>query len=77
MLDPRPKNLLRFICSFIGHEQGVAIVEEYEEILIPMLLKFYHHFYPLSEVKSSFVGKSDETCQLDIFEMIAKKVQAK
>jgi hypothetical protein len=55
----------------------VAIVEEYEEILIPMLLKFYHHSYPLCEVESSFVGKSDETCQLDIFEMIAKKVQAK
>jgi hypothetical protein len=55
----------------------VAIVEEYEEILIPMLLKFYHHLYPLCEVESSFVDKSDETCQLNIFEMIAKKVQAK
>jgi len=55
----------------------VAIVEECEEILIPMLLKFYRHLYPLCEVESYFVGKSDETCQLDIFEMIAKKVQAK
>jgi hypothetical protein len=42
-----------------------------------MLVKFYHHLYPLCEVESSFVDKSDETCQLEIFEMIAKKVQAK
>jgi hypothetical protein len=55
----------------------VAIVEEYEGIFILMILKFYHHLYPLCEVESSFVGESDKTCQLDIFEMIAKKVQAK
>jgi hypothetical protein len=36
-----------------------------------MFLKFYHHLYPLSETKSSFVNKFDESNSLDIFEMVA------
>jgi hypothetical protein len=33
MLDPRFKNL-RIISSFVGKEQGVALVEEYDKILV-------------------------------------------
>jgi hypothetical protein len=47
ILDPKYKSL-RLICSFIGHEQGLAIVEEYDRrSLFPMFSKFYHHWHPL------------------------------
>jgi hypothetical protein len=43
MLDLRFENL-HLISFFIGHEQGVAIVEEYDErSLYLMFLKCYHH----------------------------------
>jgi hypothetical protein len=46
MSDPRFKSL-RLVYSFIGHEQGVAIVEKYSErSLYPMLWKCYHHLHP-------------------------------
>jgi hypothetical protein len=39
MLDPRFKTFC-LVSSFIGHEQGKAIVEEYDkQSLFPMLLK--------------------------------------
>jgi hypothetical protein len=36
----------------MGHEQGKAIVEEYDKKnLFPMLLKFYYHLHRLVESK--------------------------
>ncbi len=64
ILDPKYKTL-RLICSFIGHEQGVPIVEEYDRrSLFPMLLKFYHHLHPLLGGEISFLieAKKIVTC---------------
>ncbi len=39
------------LCLHVGHEQGVSIVEKYDEkTLYPMLLKCYHYLH--------LVGKS-------------------
>jgi hypothetical protein len=49
MLDPRFKTLF-FMSSFIDHEQGKAIVKEYEIIfLFPMLLKCHYHMHHLAK----------------------------
>ncbi len=51
----------------------MAIVEEYDRrSLFLILMKSYHHLYPLSEAKCSFMYKSDEDTSLDIFEMVAR-----
>jgi hypothetical protein len=43
MLEARFKSL-HLMSSFIGYEQGVAIIEEYDaRSSYPMLLKCYHH----------------------------------
>jgi hypothetical protein len=34
-----------------------------------MLLKSSEHLHPLLKVKSDFVNKNDENCNLDFFEM--------
>ncbi len=72
MLDPRFKSLC-LVFSFIGREQGVAIVEEYDnKSLYTMLLKCHHHLHPLVESENVFVNIGvDEDCGLDIFEQIA------
>jgi len=55
----------------IGCEQGVAIVVEYDNTsLFLMLLKSYHRLHPLSKVESSFVNIREKYYSLDIFEMI-------
>jgi hypothetical protein len=49
MLDPKFKSVC-FVSSFIGREEGVAIVEEYDsKSLYPMLLKYHHHLHPLEK----------------------------
>jgi hypothetical protein len=54
-----------FKISFIGHEQGGAIIEEYDR-------KSLHHLHPLVKSKSGIIDqKVDEDCSLDIVEMIA------
>jgi hypothetical protein len=48
MLDLRFKSFC-FVSSFIGREQGVSIVEEYDsKSLYLMLLKCHHHLHPLA-----------------------------
>jgi hypothetical protein len=37
-----------------------------------MFLKFYCHFHPLFEAKSSYVYKIDEDNKLEIVEMVIK-----
>jgi hypothetical protein len=61
------------VFSFIGREQGVAIVEEYDcKSLYPMLLKCHHNLHPLLESESVFVNIGvNEYCNLDIFKQIA------
>jgi hypothetical protein len=47
MLDPRFKSF-HIISSFVGKEQGVALVKEYDrKSLYPMLVKCYEHLHPL------------------------------
>jgi len=72
MLDPRFKTL-RLVSSFIGCEQGKAIVEEYDNFLkIPMFLKCYYHLHPLVEFAKDVVDQRvEEDMSLDIFEMVA------
>ncbi len=48
MLDLRFKSFC-LVSSFIGREQGVSIVEEYDsKSLCLMLLKCHHHLHPLA-----------------------------
>jgi hypothetical protein len=72
MLDLRFNNLC-IISSFVGREQGVAFVEEYDRnSLYPMLIKCHEHLHPLV--------RSDEFCwqryflsglQFEFFKQIA------
>lgn len=49
MLDPIFKNIC-LVHSFIGHEQGVTIVKEYDKrFLFPMFFKFHHHSHPTAK----------------------------
>jgi hypothetical protein len=70
MLDPRFKTL-HLVSSFIGREQGKAIVEKYDKnSLFPMLLECYYHLHPLVESKGNVVDERvKEDRSLDIFEM--------
>jgi len=72
MLDPQFK-ILCLISSFVGREQSIFIVEEYDrKSLQLMLLKCYHHLHRVEnyDVKST-KHKSYEDSNLDIFQMIA------
>ncbi len=70
-MDPRFKTF-HLVSSFIGHEQGNAIVEKYDQFfLFPMFLKCYYHLHPLIESKRGVVDQRiKEDKSLDIFEMI-------
>ncbi len=47
MLNPRFKSF-HLVSSFVGREQGVALVEEYErKSLCLMLVKCHEHLHPL------------------------------
>jgi hypothetical protein len=72
ILDLKFKSLC-LVSSFIGCEQRVAIVEEYnEKSLYPMLLKCYHYLHLVVRSKSEFVEQTmDVDYSLDIFEMVA------
>jgi hypothetical protein len=61
MLNPMFKNFC-IIFSFVGREQGVALVEEYDrKTLYPMLVKCYEHLHPLVRLDRNCVDE-------DIFE---------
>jgi len=55
MLDPRFKSLC-LVFFFIGHDQGVAIVEQFDTTLslYPMLMKFYYHLHPSTKFYNGF-----------------------
>jgi len=71
MLNPRFKTLC-LLSSFIGSEQGKAIVEKYEQIfLFPMLLKCHYNLHPLAEFKRGIVDQRvEKDNNLDTFEVI-------
>jgi hypothetical protein len=56
MLDPRFKNPC-IVFSFVGREQGVAIVEEYDKkSLYFMLVKHHEHLHPLVKLINNFAN---------------------
>ncbi len=57
--------------SFVGCEQGVAIIEDYDErFLYPMVLKCYHHLYLVIRFESEFLDPTvNVDYSLDIFAM--------
>jgi hypothetical protein len=56
MLDPRFKSLC-LMCFFIGHDKGIAIVEQCDTTLSSylMLMKFYYHLHPSTKSYNGFV----------------------
>jgi hypothetical protein len=46
LLDPRFKSF-HLVSSFIGHDQGLTIIEQYDTMsLYPMLMKCYYYLHP-------------------------------
>jgi len=70
MLDLRFKNLC-LVSSYVGKEQGVSIVEEYDrKALYPMLVKSYNHLHLIGDVVFNFTKQdADKDCGLNIFQM--------
>jgi hypothetical protein len=55
MLNERFKSLC-LVFFFIGYDQGVVIVEQYDTMsLYPMLMKCYYHLHSLIESNNGFV----------------------
>jgi len=76
MLDSIYESLC-ILLSFIGCEQGVAIVWEFDKIsLLLMIFKCYHHLHPLFQSESDVVvGGNDGKYILDIFEILKMLIQ--
>jgi hypothetical protein len=57
---------------FVGHEQDISIVEDYDRrSLHPMLLKCYHHLRLVVDCENRSIDQIiDEDYNLDNFEMI-------
>jgi hypothetical protein len=56
MLNPWYKSL-HVVSSFVGTEQGVAFVEEYDKkSLYPMLVECHEHLYPLMRSKTDSIN---------------------
>jgi hypothetical protein len=56
MLDPRFKSLC-IVSSFVGREQGVVLVEEYDrKSLYTMLVKCHEHLHPFVRLDNFFVN---------------------
>jgi hypothetical protein len=57
MLNPRFKSL-RIKSSFVGREQGIALVEEYDrKSLHLMLVKCHEHLHPLVKLDMNYVNQ--------------------
>jgi hypothetical protein len=68
LLDPRFKKFK--LISFIGREQVVSIMEEYDQqSSFLMFLKCYHIFQPMVEFEHVANMQTHEKNSLDIFEM--------
>jgi hypothetical protein len=54
ILNPKFKSF-HLVFSFIGCDQGITIVEQYDTMsLYPMLMKCYYHLYPSIEFDNDF-----------------------
>jgi hypothetical protein len=73
MLHPRFKSLC-IMSSFVGREQGVALVEEYDKkSLYSLLVKCHEHFHPLVTLDMNCADQNiffEQDCNLDIFEQV-------
>jgi len=70
VFDARPwlKNI-HLISFFVGQEEGVIIVDEYDKrTLYPMLLKCYHDLHPMIVFVGCVNQTDDEDFNLDIFQ---------
>ncbi len=76
MLDPRFKSL-HLVFSFIGRDQGIAIVEQYDTMSsYLMLMKCYYHLHPLIEFDNGFANhKVEDDNNLNIFQMIVGSIE--
>jgi hypothetical protein len=69
MLDPSFKTFY-LVFSLSDHEQGKAIVEEYDKIFVSNILKCYYHLHLFAEFERGVVNQTvEEDNNLDIFEM--------
>jgi hypothetical protein len=76
MLDPRFKSF-HLIFSFVGLEECVSILDEYDrKTLYPMLLKCYHHLHPMTKFVGCVNQITHEDCSRDIFQHIASTSQS-
>ncbi len=58
LLDPKLKNLY-IVSSFIGCEEGVVIIKEYDKKYpYPMFLKCYHQLQPMAKTKVDFTWQT-------------------
>jgi hypothetical protein len=56
MLDPRFKSF-HLVSSYVGKEQGVSIVQEYDMgALYPILVNSYNHLHPIVDGGSFFAN---------------------
>jgi len=68
MLNPKFKTLC-IVSSFVGREQGVALVEEYDrKSLYLVLVKCHEHLHPLVRLDKNCIDQdiSKQYCSLDI-----------
>jgi hypothetical protein len=68
MLELKFKSLC-LMSSFIGHDQGVTIVEQYNMIsLYVMFMKCYYHLHPSIKYNNGFANQRiDDDNNLDFF----------
>ncbi len=72
MFDVGPRlKTLHLVSSLISHEQGKAIVEEYDiKSLFLMFIRCQFHLHPLAKFENGVVDQSvEKDNNLDIFEM--------
>jgi len=67
---------LYIVSSFVGKEQGVDFVEEYDrKTLYPMLMKFHEHLYPLVRLNKNSTYQNIFEQIVSTSEIIEKNVK--
>jgi hypothetical protein len=76
MFDPRFKDL-PLVSSFIGRDQEVAIVEQYDTMsLYAMLMKCYYHLHPSIQFNNDFANERlDDDNSLNIFQLTTRNTK--
>jgi hypothetical protein len=63
------------VSSFIGCEQSVVIIEEYDKkSLFPTVFKCHHHLHSLAKFQNGLQTKEMIRIVVDIFEMIVTQM---